>query len=145
MGKYLAPGLASFNYLLDRYVRQAKSRDLPFELTKGEFIGLLIQDCSYCGTKPKPFNSYVTGQSFVQRNKRSDRNPEAIARSWINVNSIDRMDNSIGYIPKNCVTACVDCNEMKMNRTLEEFFNHIKLIANKQSFKIAERITDELV
>lgn len=42
---------------------------------------------------------------------------------------LDRVDNTRGYTKDNVVPCCRDCNEMKMNRTRDEFLNHIRKIA----------------
>lgn len=44
---------------------------------------------------------------------------------------IDRVDNSIGYLVKNCESCCSICNKMKIHYSKEFFINHCKKIANK--------------
>jgi len=46
----------------------------------------------------------------------------------IPINGIDRVDSSIGYEMKNCVTACADCNKLKSNRPLGEFLELVRRI-----------------
>ena len=46
-------------------------------------------------------------------------------------NGIDRVVNSIGYIPGNCISCCSICNFMKGSRiTYQEFIDKCKQIAN---------------
>lgn len=46
---------------------------------------------------------------------------------------IDRVDNSIGYVPSNIVPCCGTCNAMKMGHTREFFIGHIeKIISNRR-------------
>lgn len=43
-------------------------------------------------------------------------------------NGIDRVLNSMGYRPDNCVSCCARCNYMKSDLTLQEFLEHISKI-----------------
>ena len=43
--------------------------------------------------------------------------------------NLDRVDSSKGYVFHNCVVCCGDCNQMKMDFTLEDFKARIKRIA----------------
>jgi hypothetical protein len=38
---------------------------------------------------------------------------------------VDRVDNTIGYIPSNCVSCCSTCNFMKLNYSVEEFLDQV--------------------
>jgi hypothetical protein len=135
VGKYSAPGEASINYLFDRYQRGAKIRGLNFELTKEQFVNLILSNCIYCGNPPSPFNCYVTGQSNELRNIRMNRSRDTVFRAWINVNSIDRMNNALGYILTNCAPSCKDCNEMKMDRNITQFLDHVSKIVKFQNYE----------
>ncbi len=54
-------------------------------------------------------------------------------RHFIERNSIDRLDNTKGYIIDNCVPCCSDCNEMKLDRKESDFINLVNLIHNNRS------------
>lgn len=51
---------------------------------------------------------------------------------------VDRVDNKQGYILENCVSCCHRCNEMKMNKSLEEFYSHIEKIYHKKNQKLSK-------
>lgn len=44
---------------------------------------------------------------------------------------IDRIDNSIGYVPGNCVPCCEPCNKMKRMQTKEAFLERCQKIVMK--------------
>lgn len=46
----------------------------------------------------------------------------------INGVGIDRVDNSRGYEPDNCVPCCETCNEMKLDHSKEKWLSHIRKI-----------------
>ena len=78
------------------YKASAKRRNIVFDLDEKLFTKLIYMNCAYCGAKSKP--------------KR---------------NGIDRIDNTIGYIPENVITCCKKCNQMKGKLSKTDFFNHI--------------------
>jgi len=47
-----------------------------------------------------------------------------------NPNTIDRLDNTKGYLINNCVPCCKICNIMKWDLTYIDFKAHIKLLHN---------------
>jgi len=56
---------------------------------------------------------------------------------------IDRVDNNIGYLIKNCVPCCITCNNMKKTMTEEEFIDQCAKIINNLSLDDAESSTGE--
>lgn len=105
-------GESGFNSLFYIYKRNAKNRDLEFNLTREEFSGLTQQNCYYCGEEPKQ----VVG---TKRNNKKD---------WAKYiyNGIDRVNNDKGYIIENCVPCCRKCNRAKDIMSIEEFYEWIK-------------------
>jgi hypothetical protein len=77
-----------------------------------DFISYIQQPCVFCGT----VNSCTL----------KDRHPHKGAAEQIKCNTIDRLDNSLGYIVGNCVPCCVTCNIAKGERTLEQFTQWIQ-------------------
>lgn len=69
----------------EQYIHSASSRNIPFDITKPEFLGLIRQPCYLCN---KP-------------NSQTHRN------------GIDRYDNAIGYTLENGRSCCGECNYMK--------------------------------
>lgn len=47
-----------------------------------------------------------------------------------NCRGCDRVDNTIGYSVENCVPCCRRCNEIKMTRSVDELYIHIRKMAN---------------
>jgi hypothetical protein len=71
------------------------------QLTVAQVKDMCQQNCVYCDAAPSP-DCY------------------GIVR-----NGIDRKDNSKGYIMKNCVPTCFDCNRHKGKGTEAEFLAHV--------------------
>jgi hypothetical protein len=118
-------GESSFNKLLDNYMRNAKKRNLIFEITKDEFKKIIGENCYYCGRQPN--------QVF--------KNNKATYGEYL-YNGIDRIDNSVGYIAGNIVACCKFCNHTKSNYTKEYFIQYIENIYNNLKNKGVIKITD---
>lgn len=85
------------------YQISAKKRNLEWNLTKEEFTKLTQSNCQYCNIEPK-----------------QERKPPGAYGSYI-YNGIDRIDSLLGYVIENCVPCCFQCNQAKMDYSLEEF------------------------
>lgn len=109
---------AAFLKLFSRYKSGAKKRGLLFEINELEFESLILKNCHYCNSKPNTNAKYIYKNNNVNSFK---------------YNGIDRVDNTIGYTYKNCVTACNICNRAKNNLTYNVFKNWIEniIINNK--------------
>ncbi len=44
---------------------------------------------------------------------------------------LDRKNSKIGYVIENVIPCCFDCNWMKMTKSVDEFVNKCKIIANR--------------
>ena len=101
-GKFLA------NRVLAGYKRNAKIREIEFNLTLEQFLQLAANPCSYCKSPP------------------SNR----IENKWNPVefiySGIDRIDNNKGYTAENCVSCCKICNIAKNDLSYQEFRDWIK-------------------
>jgi 5-methylcytosine-specific restriction endonuclease McrA len=73
----------NFRHQVNRIKQQARNRNYVFELSDDDVHALLHDLCVYCGAAPDPFNT------------------------------IDRMDNAVGYVLTNVVTCCKTCNMTK--------------------------------
>jgi hypothetical protein len=105
---------AQINFVKYSYKTGASKRNLEFLLTDEEFKEIIYKNCSYCGSIPihkNPANTKILEGSFK-------------------INGIDRVNPNIGYIKSNCVPCCSSCNEMKMDRTFDEFKSQISKIHN---------------
>jgi hypothetical protein len=79
--------------LLRVYKRNARYRNLIFDLTEQEFTNITTSPCSYCGAPPSP-RSISEGRFYL-------------------CNGIDRVDNARGYTTDNVVPCCSACNTAK--------------------------------
>ena len=73
------------------------------ELSDEKIIDLIYRECIYCGNYKYSNKTKIRDHTFYY-------------------NGIDRIDSSKGYIEGNVVSCCSSCNGIKMDRTLEEFF-----------------------
>lgn len=107
----LPEGRSAFNSLYSGYVRDARKRGLEFSFTKEQFEDIVTSNCHYCGAKPA----------------------REYARSWANgsffYNGIDRKNNTIGYLPGNCVASCWECNYLKRGLDYGDFLSRVEAIA----------------
>ena len=100
------------NTLISIYKSNARKRGVPFDLTYTQFETLVDSECYFCGDiggntlRKKGYNDYsYTG--------------------------IDRIDNSVGYLPSNCISCCSWCNRAKNNGTLANFVDKCKKITSR--------------
>ena len=91
------------------YVKKSKAREIPFSLSLEQCSKLFSSPCEYCGTKPTNCRTRVNGNSVYYQ-------------------GIDRVDNSKGYEDGNVVPCCKHCNALKLDRTLDEFYDHVEKI-----------------
>lgn len=115
----LPPGMAAFNSMYNSYKKNARKRNLVFELTKEDFSFITKMNCHYCGIEPLQGN-----------NNREDCNGDYI------YNGIDRIDSSKGYTVENVVPCCKLCNFAKRDMELKEFINWIKRVCKYQEGKL---------
>lgn len=113
------------NRVLRRYKRAALLRGYEFKLSKEYFESLLMKDCYYCGSKPRPYDedkSYYNGLEPLCRN------------------GIDRVDNTLGYVDTNVVTCCSKCNTAKMDNNIDDFKSWIKQVHDNLLIKSSTTI-----
>lgn len=106
-------GVSAFNRLFYTYKLNSKKREILFSLTKEEFKNLVQQSCYYCGIEPE--NIVTT------KHKNS---------GGFTYNGIDRVDNTVGYIPDNCVPCCETCNRAKLKMSKEAFLFWVDRVYN---------------
>ena len=99
--------------LMTVYKHGAKNRNKEFDLTFEIFKDLVTKNCHYCGDPPQ--------EKFTRAGKTKK----------IKLNGIDRLDNKKGYTIDNSVPCCTVCNRMKLNSSVDDFFNKIKRIHAK--------------
>ena len=113
------------HFLYASYKRNAKRRNIDFNLTFEEFNKIIQQNCYYCNNEP----SHPTEKILKER---GNINEPSFA-----YNGIDRLDNELGYNIDNCVPCCSKCNYMKWVLTEKDFLKKIKEI-NENFIKCQE-------
>jgi hypothetical protein len=105
--------IAAINLRFGQYAKSAARMERVFSLTREQFAAMLTQDCTYCGVPPA---SLVKARGKHQADFR--------------YNGVDRVDNSLGYTPDNCVACCATCNLMKRGMSVTDFVSHARRIAS---------------
>lgn len=95
------------------YRNHAKNKGIDFELTFNQFVELSESNCYYCDDEPA---------SKFKANRNSG--------IWIS-NGIDRVDSTKGYTKNNTVSCCKQCNTMKMDYSIKEFYDKVCKIYRK--------------
>lgn len=101
------------NDLLFSYKYHAQRRNHTWELSDGEFDKLISADCHYCGLPPSTVRT-VRSHKIIH-------------------SGIDRVDNTLGYIPGNVVPCCGTCNRIKGVMSVDEFLTWVARITAYQA------------
>lgn len=96
------------------YKRSAFSRQLEWDLLPEEFTKIILQPCNYCG--------HIDTHSI--------KSPTRYRGAEIN--GMDRVDNTQGYNPDNCVPCCTICNKAKNSLSLEDWNAWLDRITSHQ-------------
>lgn len=115
-------GNAAFNIFYNGYKAKSNEREIPFNLTKEEFLKITSMDCNYCGSEPVVRDLKVTKRLNGQ----------------YPCNGIDRIDSDLGYTMNNVTPCCTICNTMKMALSEGDFLSHIEKIHIHQQNKKLE-------
>jgi hypothetical protein len=91
-------------------VSQAKSRNIVWLLGYDEWDEVVTGPCYYCG-KENSKREYDSGRTM-----------------FVGYNGIDRIDSDDGYVVGNVVSCCKECNYMKRDMELEEWYYHMETI-----------------
>jgi len=103
----LLEGEASFNFLFGIYKRNAKRRDISFEIEKEFFRKTTKENCFYCNREPSQvIHSNNTNGSYIY-------------------NGLDRINSKLGYSEENIVACCQVCNWRKSNASYDDFIDWI--------------------
>lgn len=97
--------------VLSYYKRNAKIRNIEWQLALEDFLILIKGACVYCSFPP-------TKRMLVGKE--------------VEFNGIDRIDNSRGYTLDNCVSCCSVCNLAKHTQTLPNFLTWIEAVWNNK-------------
>lgn len=95
-------------------IRWAKKRELPYELTLGEFTLIVQQRCAYSTIIPyRNIHAFSCSSQFTK------------SQANIKIHGIDRIDNDKGYKLGNVVACDHYVNSVKNNKPYENFISHI--------------------
>lgn len=108
------PGTA-FRKLLGTYKTNARERGLEWALTDDEFRELTSSPCFFTNRLPSRESRADSGEIYLY-------------------NGIDRLDNTKGYVPGNCVPCCKEVNIAKSTLGVEEFLKIASEIVCKVGF-----------
>lgn len=100
------------NTLISIYKSNARKRGISFDLSYIQFETLVDGECYFCGD---------TGGNTLRKRSYND----------YSYTGIDRLDNSVGYLPSNCISCCSWCNRAKNNGTLANFVDKCKKITSR--------------
>lgn len=125
--RYKEPGISSWNAVITGYKAGALSRKYIFDLTFESFVKHSIQNCHYCGEPPRKLNKYLKSDGTFL-NKNASHSLETINRAWIELNGLDRIDNSKGYIEGNILACCFVCNKAKGTMSYKEFIDYLEKV-----------------
>jgi hypothetical protein len=100
--------------VMRRYINNAHTRSIPFELTLETIAQLIQKPCYYCGCPP----------SNTERHK--GKRDTGLTGSY---SGIDRLDPTQGYTEANCVPCCWTCNRLKNSMTAEAYIGHCLSVA----------------
>ena len=95
------------------YSKDATRRGHAWKLSPEGFTSMLEQPCHYCAAPPS---------QIIRRRE-----------EVFLYNGIDRVENSLGYLPNNCVPCCWKCNHAKADMPIEEFEAWMDRIIQKRS------------
>lgn len=96
-----------------RYIKGANGRDMAFDVTREEFIGVSTKPCYFCGREPKHYKlDWRTNRGII-------------------TNGVDRYDNDIGYVLDNMVPCCQECNVAKLTTHGDTFIDKHRKIAQR--------------
>lgn len=98
----------------------AKSRNLLFDLDYDNFVLLTNQNCYICGDKPTDKHYGYTRRRYSQNND-----------NWVICNSLDRVNNEVGYTTDNVKPCCFMCNRLKSDFSFELLLDKVIKINKK--------------
>lgn len=107
----MAEGESAFNQLYYQYRRSARERGYRFELPEDQFRALTQMPCYYCGSPPMqevPISPDTRGGYLYT--------------------GLDRIDNTIGYVPENVRPCCKVCNFAKGSMPEQVFLEWVQRV-----------------
>jgi hypothetical protein len=88
------------------YRRNAMKRGIVYSLLDSEVKSIIFSKCHYCDSPPRN----ITTQTRLC------------------YGGIDRVDNKLGYVTGNVVPCCRQCNTMKLDMTVQELAEKVRIL-----------------
>ena len=112
--------------ILRREYSNLKKRDRKFSETGDvidyeTFVSIVKSPCYFCGD---------TGSKHIKARLWSRNGEYVCSNEVIDVNGVDSLDSSLGYIEGNCVSCCKTCNYAKNTMSIEQFKEWIERVYN---------------
>lgn len=121
---------ATLQYLYLAFCNRVRSLgDVP--MAHDAWSDIVHRPCVYCGEMDmhQLAPSRCRGANKVQR----------LEASVVQVNGIDRIDPTQGYVHSNMIPCCWACNQMKSDMPQAAFLQHMHTIAHYQTRSLADR------
>lgn len=99
------------------YIKNAKNRNIKFDINIFDFKYLIQLDCFYCGARP---STKVKGRWCNE-----------VWYNSFNRNGLDRLDSDDPYSIDTVVPCCFRCNKLKGDMDFDEFIDLIESIHKK--------------
>ena len=99
-----------------RTAKNAERRTIEWDLPYQTWLGLVTENCYYCGVEPSNVFKYGKGE--------------------FTYSGIDRIDSGLGYTASNCVPCCRFCNVLKFSMKPDTWFDFLKAVISNHGGEI---------
>lgn len=107
---------------------KAKRRGIEMVIDKDSAIKIAKQNCFYCGTPPARYTRYIENRKAQCGRRQKTYYPESCENDAPYIHGLDRVDSSKGYTEENVVPCCGSCNQLKWDRPVKDFYEHLKKV-----------------
>jgi len=107
---------------------KAKRRGIDIAIEKDIAIKIAKQECFYCGAPPARYNRYIENRKARCGRRQETYYPESCENDAPYIHGLDRVDSSKGYTEENVVPCCGSCNQLKWDRPIKDFYEHLKKV-----------------
>jgi hypothetical protein len=99
------------------------------EMPRTKWESIVSKPCYYCGGFD--VRNIANTECYKSAGISQESNKRALYD--IEINGVDRLHNSIGYVDSNVVPCCATCNSMKSNLEIDAFVRHLSTIRKHQN------------
>lgn len=107
----------------NRKIPDIKEKRKTYNASDKGIFARYVNDCNRRGRKSRGIKMLLSFEEFSYL-----INSSCSYCGKDNCRGVDRIDSGISYTVQNTVPCCPDCNEMKNDKTVEEFHKHIEKI-----------------